>query len=226
MLRQPDFIVDLRLLGDDVTAPVESGKKESNRNCVNCRDIKPHPLALGFVDPYTAFELAEQLGGSLFWLVAGARFSLNFPGVASVQQFRSNQAEVECVGNLQHKLAIFVVLLFFFFEPLAAVAFRLVLAFIDDLLNLLLFLLRIVGRERLVVLGNEPFDGLAVNFQNLERPGLDLLHVAATVEHVLFFPLDVGVIAKALFILEFFFLGVTQQFAYLFLRNRSGSIRH
>ena len=39
--------------------------------------------------------------------------------------------------------------------------------FVDDLLNLVVFLLRLGGRQRLVILGRKPLDGFAINLKDL-----------------------------------------------------------
>src|SRR5580700_2767924 len=66
-----------------------------------------------FVDPDAAFELAEDPGVALLGFVAGTWFAFQHPGIASVENFRAGQAEVERVGDLQNELAIIFATFFF-----------------------------------------------------------------------------------------------------------------
>src|SRR5215813_9299729 len=57
VLRQPDFIVDTRLLGDDASAFMKPGKEEAEGDGVKELRIQFDPLALGFINPDASAHL-------------------------------------------------------------------------------------------------------------------------------------------------------------------------
>ena len=54
--------------------------------------------------------------------------------------------------------------------PFAPVRFGFVLTFVDNLLNLLVFLFRRFGRQGFVILGSQARDQFPVDFKNLRSP--------------------------------------------------------
>src|ERR1700678_3640639 len=135
---------------------MDPGKHEADRYRIDGRDIELHPLRVGLIDPHAAFELSKYLGFPALRLIIGTRLALKNPGITPVNRFGTNQPEVEGIGDLKHKFAILFPVLFLFLQPFAAVRLGFLLAFVDDLLNLLFFFLRILGRERLVILCRQP----------------------------------------------------------------------
>ena len=130
-----------------------------------------------------------------------ARLAINHPGVASVQNLAAHQAEVVGVGHFADELAPLLPGLLFFRLPLLLLAFRLVLALIGQLLNSFLFLDRVFLVERLVVFFNQACHRLAVelhDFVGLRFRGLDL---AAAIQFVRDFAVDVGVVALLLVVI-------------------------
>src|SRR5208337_250223 len=121
-------------------------------------------------------------------------------------------------------LAVFFAVFFFLREALAAILVRFVLAFVDDLLNLVVFLLRLAGRQRLVILGSQPLDQLSIDLQDLQGPRFGLLHSAVPIEFVCLFALDVGVIALPFIVFQVSFLGAKQQFPNLLQRDRARGV--
>src|SRR6202790_5826779 len=81
---------------------------------------------------------------------------------------------------------------------------------IDNLLNLFVFLFRLVGRQGFVILGSQPRDRFPVDFKNLRSPRFDLLDRSMTVEFVVLLTLDVGVIALLLVVLNVLLFGTAQ----------------
>src|ERR1700732_2861926 len=112
-LGQPYFIIHSGQLDENTRAFVDPRKHEADRYCVDGCYVELDPLCLRLVNPDAAFELAEDPAFALLGFVAGTRFAFQHPGIASVENFRANQAEVERVSDLQNELTIFFATFFF-----------------------------------------------------------------------------------------------------------------
>src|SRR3981081_1407386 len=132
---QPHFIIHSGQLDENTRAFVDPRKYEADRYCVDGCYVELDPLCLRLVNPDAAFELAEDSGVAPLGFVAGTRFAFQHPGIASVENFRADQAEVERVSDLQNKLTIFFATFFLALYSLAPIRFGFVLAFVDNLLN-------------------------------------------------------------------------------------------
>src|ERR1700686_3369430 len=221
---QPNFIIHSGQFDENTRAFVDSRKHEPDRYCVNGRYVKLYPLRLRLVNPDAPFELAQDPGIAPLGFVAGTRFAFQHPGIAPVENLGADQAEVECVSDLQNELTVFFATFFFALHSFAPVRFGFVLAFVDNLLNLLVFLFRLVGRQGLVILGGQPRDWFPVDFKDLRSPRFNLPDRSVTIEYVLFSTLDVGVIALLFFVLNVLLFGAAQKFPNLLRRHGAGSI--
>src|SRR5260370_4961463 len=101
--------------------------------------------------------------------ISRARLRVNRPGIAATHRFSSHQVGVVSLGSFMNELAplfgIFLCL------PLTLLArfFGLVLALVDDLLNLFFFLGCIFGVERLIVFLDQSLNLLAIEFHHFVR---------------------------------------------------------
>ena len=105
------------------------------------------------------------------------RLGIDDPGGTPRDGFGSYKLEIEGIGYLPDKLSIVLAFLERFLFPFPAVRFRFIPVLFDDLLNFFLFFGRLFGVKRLVILLDQAFDLLAIDFQNLVRlnlRGLDL----------------------------------------------------
>src|ERR1700688_3210437 len=155
---QPNFIIHSGQLDENTRACVDPRKHEADRYCVDGCYVELDPLRLGLVNPDAPFELTEDPRVAPLGFVAGTSFAFQHPGIASVENFGADQAEVERVGDLQNELTIVLATFFFALHSFAPIPFGFVLALVDDLLNLLVFLFRLVGRQGFVIPGSQPGD--------------------------------------------------------------------
>src|SRR3984893_1630704 len=164
-------------------------------------------------------ELGQKLGFLHVRHKARTRLAINYPGLAPAYQLCSHQFEIVGIGHFAHKLAPVLAIFLFLFFPLFTGAFGFILVLVDHLLDFLLFLGCVFFREWLVVLFNQAIDLLAVNLHDLVGLGLSGPHVSLAIEIVLNVPLDVGVVALALVVLDVLVGYHTKQLLHLFLRE-------
>src|SRR6202008_3064171 len=119
---------------------------------------------------------------------------------ASVHVLYPHKFEVVSVRNFPHELAAILAFLHFFLFSFLASLFRFVLALVDDLLDLLFFLGRFLGIERLVVFFDQPLHGRSIDFQNLVGLHLGGLGLSLALEFVLNLAIHVGVVVLALLV--------------------------
>src|SRR3984885_14490099 len=220
MLRQPDFVVDSRLFDDDARALVYAGQEEANGHRVDALDVELLPLGFVFVDPGAEAELGQKFGFFSVPFVAGARFGVDYVGVASPQRLDAGEVEVVGIGNFTHKLTAIFALFLFFFLTLFAVFVGFVLALLDQLLDFLFFFLGVFLGEWLVVFGDEGVDRVAVEFHDFFFFRFPLFYLATGIQLVLFFALDVGVVALAFVVLHVIFRRAANEIADLVLGER------
>src|SRR6267154_70033 len=111
------------------------------------------------------------------------------------------------IGNLKNEFpAIFP---FLFFLPFALLArfLGLVLAFVDELLNLLFFLGRVFLVEILIVFLDQALYLFSVDFHHIIGFCFGGFHLSLAVEFVLLVALNVGVIPQPLFVFYVFVSG-------------------
>src|SRR6202047_855102 len=166
-------------------------------------------------------ELGQKLGFLHVRHEARTRLAINHPGFAPANQLCSHQFEVVGVGHFAHKLAPVLAIFLFLSFSLFTGALGFILVLVDNLLDLLFFLGCVFFREWLVVLFNQAIYLRAVNLHDLVGLGLPGLHVSLAIEIVLNVPLDVGVVALALIVLDVLVGYHTKQLLHLFLRERT-----
>src|SRR3981081_4858034 len=127
------------------------------------------------------------------------------------------------VCNFPYQLAVLFAIFFFFFLSLFTVVLGFVLALLDYFLDFFFFFLSVLVGEGFVVFGDQALDLLAVDLHDLGSFRFSVFYLTFAVEFVLFFALDVGVVALAFVVFHVICGSVANEFADLVLgKRRSG----
>src|ERR1700688_1426382 len=110
--------------------------------------------------------------------------------------------EVVGVGHFQHELAAILAIFFFLLFALPTRTVGLVLALVDDLLNLLFFFISVFALQGVIVFLDQPLHLLAVDLQHFVGLYLRGLYLPFATEPVLFVALDVGVVAETFVVFD------------------------
>ena len=157
-------------------------------------------------------------------LKARVRLGIDHIRLAAVEVFDGGQVKVVGVGNFAHKLAGLLAVLLFLLQALGPLLAGFVLALVGKLLDALVFLGRVFRGKRLVVFGNEALDLVAIQHHDFMGGGLGGFHLSLTIQAVLFFPFNVGVITLFLVVLDIFFGDLANEFADLVGRKRGDTV--
>src|SRR5579863_4510287 len=134
-----------------------------------------------------------------------------------VEGLDAHQFEVVGVGDFLHELAALFSIFFLFLQALPAVVVRFILAFINELLDLLVFFSRVFVRKRFVVFGGQLLHLLAINLHHVISLHLGGLDLSFAVEMALFLAFHVGIVPLFLVVLEVIVGGPANQVADLVL---------